>query len=305
MTLGHDRQRAGLNANTGMTALAVLAFMGAGNTHMNGQYAEQVRQGLQYLLNSQARDGNLAGEATFFAKMYCHGMAAFALAEAYAMTGDERLQPAVHAATQYTIRAQRKNSGGWRYQPGDLGDTSQTGWQLMALKSAELCGEVIPGETRADAHRFLSSVSSGQFGGLASYRPHHQVSRSMTAEAMYCRQLINDQVSPQAAQETAVYLLGELPGRGEMNLYYWYYGTLCLYYQQGDAWERWNAALKETLLKTQLREGEGTGSWNATTVWGGYGGRVYCTSMAAMNLEIYYRFLPIHLEQARRRQIVR
>ena len=186
-----------------------------------------------------------------------------------------------------------------------MGDTSQTGWQLMALKSAELCGEEIPGETRTDVHRFLRSVGSGQFGGLASYRPHFQASRSMTAEAMYCRQLINDQVSPQAAQEAAIYLLGELPGRGEMNLYYWYYGTLCLYYQQGEAWERWNAALKETLLKTQIREGEGTGSWNATTVWGGYGGRVYCTSMAAMNLEVYYRFLPIHIEQAQRGEVVR
>lgn len=305
MTLGHDRQRAGLNANTGMTALAVLAFLGAGNTHLKGQYSEEVRQGLQYLLNSQGRDGNLSGEATFFAKMYCHGMSAFALAEAYAMTGDERLQPAVRSAVQYTVRAQRKNSGGWRYQPGDLGDTSQTGWQLMALKSAELCGEEIPGETRVDVHRFLSSVRSGQYGGLASYRPHFQVSRSMTAEAMYCRQLINDDISPQAAQEAAIYLLGELPGRGEINLYYYYYGTLCLYHQQGDAWERWNAALKETLLKSQLTQGEGEGSWNATTVWGGYGGRVYCTSMAAMNLEIYYRFLPIHIEQAQRREIVR
>jgi hypothetical protein len=305
LVLGHDRQRAGVQANTGMTALAVLAFMGAGNTHEKGQFNEQVRQGLQYLLNSQARDGNLAGEATLFARMYCHGMAAFALAEAYAMTGDDRLQPAVQAAVQYTIRAQRKNSGGWRYQPGDLGDTSQTGWQLMALRSAEICGETMPGDTRADAQRFLRSVSSGQFGGLASYRPHHQVSRSMTAEAMYCRQLIGDPISPQAGREAAIYLLGELPGRGEMNLYYWYYGTLCLYFQQGEAWERWNAALKETLLKSQLREGDGTGSWNATTVWGGYGGRVYCTSMAAMNLEIYYRFLPIHIEQARRRQLVR
>ena len=304
-TLGHDRRRAGINANTGMTALAVLAFMGAGHTHQTGEYSEQVRQGLQYLLNSQGRDGNLYGEATLFARMYCHGMATFALAEGFAMTGDERLRPAVRAASQYTIRAQRKNTGGWRYQPGDLGDTSQTGWQLMALKSAELCGEVIPGETRTDAQRFLSSVSSGQFGGLASYRPHHAVSRTMTAEAIYCRQLINDPISPQAANEAAIYLLGELPGRGEPNLYYWYYGTLALYFQQGEAWDQWNTALKETLLRMQSTEGVDAGSWNAKTVWGGYGGRVYSTSMAAMNLEIYYRYLPIHLEQARLRQMYR
>ena len=38
------------------------------------------------------------------------------------------------------MTAQNKATGGWRYSPGDDGDTSVVGWQLMALKSAQMAG---------------------------------------------------------------------------------------------------------------------------------------------------------------------
>jgi hypothetical protein len=47
-----------------------------------------------------------------------------------------------------------------------------------------------------------------------------------------------------------------------------------------------------TLTKTQISSGDDAGSWDTTTLWGGYGGRVYTTSMAAMCLEVYYRYAP-------------
>ena len=39
-----------------------------------------VQHGLEFLLRSQTYEGNLAGDAQIYARMYCHGMAAFALA---------------------------------------------------------------------------------------------------------------------------------------------------------------------------------------------------------------------------------
>ena len=36
------------------------------------------------------------------------------------------------------------------------------------------------------------------------------------------------------------------------------------------------------------------GSWTPDGVWGGYGGRVYSTAMAALCLEVYYRYLPLY-----------
>ncbi len=77
------------------------------------------------------------------------------------MTHDPRLEKPVRRAIAYTVASQDPRGGGWRYRPGDPGDTSQLGWQLMALKSAELAGIPMPASTRSGIIRFLQSVSSG------------------------------------------------------------------------------------------------------------------------------------------------
>ena len=298
MVLGRDRQGAGIHADTGVTGLALLAFLASGHTHRDGPYRETVRLGLQYLMKSQASDGNLGGAAAGYARMYCHAMAAFALSEAYGMTQDERLKPTVQRAVDYTIAAQDPSGGGWRYNPGDSGDTSQAGWQLMVLKSAELGGIQVPVRTTNGLIRYLRSVSAGDHGGLASYRPGEKVSRPMTAEALVCWQFLGMPREHPANNEAADYLMGEIPGQGQSNLYYWYYGTLATYQLEGTHWSRWNEALKRTLVESQRKSGELAGSWDPSTVWGGYGGRVYSTAMAALCLEVYYRYLPMYVKAA-------
>jgi hypothetical protein len=292
-TLGHDRQGAGARADTGVTGLALLAFLGNGQTHLEGRHREKVQHGLEFLLASQATNGSLAGNAEFFASMYCHGIATLALSEAYALTGDERLLSGLNKALRYTIAAQHAG-GGWRYQPYDEGDISQFGWQLMALHSAELAGIKIPAETRTRMARFLRAASSGPERGLASYRPGDRVSRTMTAEALVCRQFLEAENRPATLAEAATYISEERPGDGQTNLYYWYYGTLALFQKQGPEWEAWNKALQHELLYSQRQDGERRGSWDPDPLWGGYGGRVYSTSMAALSLEVYYRYLPVH-----------
>jgi hypothetical protein len=296
--LGQHRGTTGARADTGITALALLAFMGSGHTHLDGPYAETVARGLDYLRRTQGPNGNLGGGAEFFAHMYCHSMATFAVGEAAAMTGDEKLMATLRRAVAYTLAAQNATDGGWRYQPGDAGDTSQLGWQLMSLKSATLAGVEIPSVTLSRVDHFLRSVERGASGGLAAYRPEGPPSRAMTAEALFCRQLLtrraNGGLSPAAVDEARRALLEEPPGGVMVNLYYWYYATIALHRMQhhspasDEAWDRWNDALTRTLVGTQNDDG----SWPSTCIWGGYGGRVYTTSLAAMCLEVYYRYTP-------------
>jgi hypothetical protein len=297
-TLGHDRQGAGAQADTGVTGLALLAFLGDGETHLEGRHREVVQRGLEFVLGSQAPDGNLAGNAELFARMYCHSIATLAVSEAYALSGDERLLPGLQKALRYTINSQH-SGGGWRYQPGDAGDMSQFGWQLMALRSAELAGIPIPAETRLRMSRFLRSASSGGAKGLAAYRPGDRVSRSMTAEALVCRYFLAAENAPAALDEAAAYVLEEKPGDGQENFYYWYYGTLAIFQRQGPDWEAWNVALQRQLLHSQRYDGDRRGSWDPDPLWGGYGGRVYSTAMGALSLEVYYRYLPLYGERAR------
>jgi hypothetical protein len=170
----------------------------------------------------------------------------------------------------------------------------------MALKSAQLAGVGVPETSHRAMLQFLQSVQQGQHDGLASYRPGEPASPSMTAEALVCRLFLGSRLSQQATIEATDWLARNAPGTGEMNLYFWYYGTLGLYQTQGEPWQRWNAALQETLTRTQVATGDWAGTWPTDDVWGGYGGRVYTTAMGALCLEVYYRFLPLYVETAQR-----
>ncbi|MBX9791512.1 MAG: squalene--hopene cyclase [Pirellulales bacterium] len=292
---GEDRQGAGAGADTGVTGLAMLAFLGAGYTHQKGPYQQTVERGLMAIIASQKADGSIPGDANVYAAMYCHGMATLALGEAFGMTRDPRLRNPLRRAIGYTLAAQHTTTGGWRYYPREpRGDTSQLGWQLMVLRSGELAGIAIPVTAREGMVRFLKSVATGTSGGLASYRVDERPTRTMTAEALACRLILGMQPDNPACREAVASVLQEVPGDGQMNLYYWYYATLALHQLQGPEWDRWNSALKSVLLVRQHTDGELAGSWDTNDVWGGYGGRVYTTALATLCLEVYYRFLPLH-----------
>ncbi len=314
------RHQAGLKANTAMTGLALLAFLGAGHSHVDGKYQEVVTRGLLYLKDQQLPSGDLSGrdqvgrEPTVrFARMYSHGMAALALTEAYGMTGDPVMLPAVQSACKYTLGAMNPRTGGWRYEfpTEDPGDMSQFGWQAMLLNSsANNQAITLAPPTRLVLQRFLDSVSAGRNGGLGIYRPKagqmaasELATPAMTAELLASRLLLSFPSTPLAAEEAQRMILKNLPGKSEENLYYWYYATLAMYQLRGDgelnspsqlAWNQWNDSLKQQLCSTQIPRGQEEGSWNPSCLWGGYGGRVYSTAVACMCLEVYYRYLPMY-----------
>lgn len=280
-----------------MSGLAVLAFLGSGNTHRSGQYADTVSRGIAFLVARQAANGSLAGDAEFFAALYCHGMATIALAETVAMTGDQALQEPLRRAIGYTLSMQSPSTGGWRYAAGDTGDTSQLGWQVMALRSGRLAGLDGSGRAEALAWRFLDRVSSGRFGGMAAYRPGERPSVAMTAEACVCRMLLGMDASNPAAGEAMDLLAKHPPDASQPNAYTWYYATLASFHVGGPQWERWNARMQAAVLSLQRAEaGPLRGSWDPDPVWGGHGGRVYSTALAVMTLEVYYRYLPMHAQ---------
>ena len=76
-------------------------------------------------------------------------------------------------------------------------------------------------------------------------------------------------------------------------------GPVCGKRWPAGYWQTWNAALQDALINTQQNAGAAAGSWAPDTTWGGYGGRVYSTSLATLCLEVYYRFLPVYVEASR------
>ncbi|MEC9091866.1 MAG: prenyltransferase/squalene oxidase repeat-containing protein [Planctomycetota bacterium] len=294
---GHNRGGAGFNADTGITGLVLLSFLGSGHTHLEGPYQKTIQKGLEYLIRTQEQDGNLYGEAGLFARTYCHGMAMMAISEAYSLTGDVRIQPFIQKAQQYSVSTQNQVTGGWRYRPGDDGDMSQFGWQVLALKSAEQAGVLLPEKTRNLMERFLNSYKKGDRGGLAAYRTAEKPTRTMTAEALFCRRLLEMNVSTAMSTEAIDFVLEEMPNQTRIdNLYFWYYATLAIHREksafefQNENWKRWNHSLTQKLLSLQSKEGSMKGSFSEKTLWSPYGGTFYSTAMSTLCLEVYYRY---------------
>jgi hypothetical protein len=283
---------AGVDADAAMTGLVLLCFMGADHTHMkDGPYRDNVARGVAWLLTRQKPDGDLRGEET----MYSQGIATIALSEAFGMTGDSRLAEPVRRAVQFIVEGRNTQTGGWRYDPGDPADTSVTGWQIMALKSAQMAGVEVPAEAFDSTRQWLERVSRRSRPGVYAYQANRRASPAMTAEGMFTQQLLGAQRDAPHMQASADFLVENLPDwNARANTYYWYYATLALFQFQGPAWQRWNEALKPQLLARQIKEGKAAGSWPPVGDWSQQGGRLYQAALCTLMLEVYYRYLPLY-----------
>jgi hypothetical protein len=282
----------GARSDVAATALALLPFLGAGHTHKQGQYATTVANGLYWLMEQQLPNGDLRGPGSV-GSMYAHGQSTIVLCEALAMTGDPALAEAAQKAIDFIVAAQHPE-GGWRYRPGDEGDTSVLGWQVMALRSGQLAYLSVPEETIQKATRYLDSAQANSQGSAYSYRPGGSAKLTMTAEGLLCRQYLGWPEKHPAFDSGRGILLKNRPSLRSIDIYYWYYATQTMHNIGGKGWVQWNEAMRELLINMQEKQGHQTGSW---TPQGGShvstGGRIYMTSLALCTLEIYYRYLPL------------
>ena len=283
------------------TALAMLCYMGYGGKHTEpGPYQVPLAKAMDWMISQVGKDGDLHDSG----RMYDQCIASLALAEAYNLTKDPRLATVVPSVIGFIVRSQNPKTGGWRYHPfssdPDPGDLSISGWALMALKSARLGGGAqVPDEAFARVTRFLDLMGAGAKGGLFPYRTASPEPKlSMTAEGMFCRQLLGAQPHQERMKESAGFLRAHLPPVGaksaDVNYYYWYYGCLALYQHQGPIWEEWNSRMKPILLKKQRLDGHLSGSWDAEGDREDDYGRVMSTMLATLSLEVYYRYLPLY-----------
>jgi hypothetical protein len=312
-------------ASMSMTGLAVLAFLGAGYTHKTGRFAENVRKGAEWLMSQQVDNGGVTGKGGYDYNHYdgySHAMASLALAEAYGMTDaghrdpfDLKLGDAAQKAVDYSIKIHQMPYSGWRYQAGQEGDISHTGWFVMQLKSAKVAGLKVDGTAFQGGMNFVNSllgkdtgksvyeksqISSANYMG-AGPKGGDLSSARRTAISMVCRLFMGVARDDETMKKSSPWVLGYKPEWEKQDFYHWYYGTLAMFQTGGDDWKEWNTPMKKTLVDNQCKGGpmDGTaqdtdGSWDPKGHYEEQCGRIFTTALGALCLEVYYRYLPMY-----------
>jgi hypothetical protein len=312
-------------ATLAATALALLPFLGAGETHQHGKYQNTVDAGLRFLVGSMHVEADRGSLLEPGGNMYGHGMASIVLCEAYGMTRDPWLREPAQQTINYIVWAQDPQGGGWRYEPQQPGDTTVLGWQVMALKSAHMAYLHVPAETIRKAGLFLDSVQTGE-GAFYGYMAASVDGTAASSAGVLCRMYMGwrrdhpalqraiadvvdmgpslDQTGPPAspAKRRRERMRGQPvePGPPRNDLYYNYYAIQVMRHYGGPDWPSWNAALRDYLIRTQVDQGHARGSWHFEGVDIGLkaGGRLYSTALSTMILEVYYRYLPLYTDRS-------
>jgi hypothetical protein len=288
---GACRQPGTVTSTTAATGIALLPFFGAGQTHEQGEHRETVTRGIYYLMSrmrATPRGGDLS-EGT----MYGHGVATLALAEALGMTGDRMLVPYVRDAVRFSETAQDLHGGGWRYLPGQPGDTTVTAWQLAALKSAALAGVAVPSPTLDGITRFLDRLQVRGGEGYGYLAPQNRPCTS--AIGLLCR-VYTGWPNEAAIDRGLAQLARSRPDREAVYLNFYLSQALLL--RNHPAWTGWNRRNRDQLVARQSDLGHEAGSWSFADRDTAPGGRLGHTALAVLTLEVYYRLLPIFTAEA-------
>ena len=298
-------QMARTQSDTAATGLALLPLLGAGHIHtVKSHYQDSVRRGLEWLTSHQSPDGDLFTGPPGMAYLYSHAIASMALCEAYGLSGDRSLAPAARRAIEFICNSQDPVGGGWRYSPGQAGDTSVFGWNIFALRSAHLAGIKVPQKVLKACSGYLDQAATDRSRVTYLYQPGRPRGENfldpvMTTEALLSRQLLGWPRDFPPLVKGVGMISAHLQEAEERNIYYWYYATQLLHNMKGERWERWNLKIREGLISMQVKDGTcAQGSWDPfqpqPDIWARLAGRLYLTSLSILTLEVYYRYLPIY-----------
>jgi len=182
-----------------MTGLALLCFLGHGDDHLSAEFGACVRKAIEWLRGNQDAEGFLAHGWRF---SYQHGIATYALGEAYAMTEVEVIRPVVKKAVEVILYGQT-DEGGWYYgyskggvqvreydsgrefYMGDWpgGDTSISGWQIQALTAAWFAGIRFPNGALGNARRKALADIKSRVNTAEGWSGYHNTTPQMRGDS--------------------------------------------------------------------------------------------------------------------------
>jgi len=288
-----------------MTGLAVLTFLANGETTSSEKYGAVVEKGIKYLVSAQEKMGggrfsgwNPGGEGGQ-PDSYSHGIATYAICEAYGLTRIPSLKPVMEAAVDVIIKGQQPG-GSWDYgfRKTSRRDASVAGWQIQALKAALIAGASNPGLKEAISLG-VEDLKKSQHAetGMFPYSGLDRGRMSITGVSVLCLQIAGHGKDSSTKRGLQALQSADIDWQKPMDwpMYSWYYITQAKFHAGGGDWDSWNMKFAREIIRNQNEDG----SWTSAgkNLEGGHGnetnhGLVYSTTLAALTLQVYYRFLP-------------
>ncbi len=293
LLLLHAKQR-DPRARVSGTSLALLAFLGAGYSHLSKEsfdglcFGTCVKRALQWLLKQQDPDGFI-GTGTE------HALAALALSEAYGLTSSQILKEPAQRAVTALVTQQRDR--GWSANGRGDPDTVSTTWAVMALKSAEISGLEFPRAAYEGALAWCDEVTGDDNRvGLRKKGDFDGKSRDVaTSCATLARIFITRTKQDPRLVGGAEIIAKDFPTEKDLDVVHLYFTSLALFQWDGPGgaqWKTWLEAQKTAGLPSQLAaEGCDRGSWAPGSAsmmpeWS----RVHATALMTLSFEIYYAY---------------
>jgi len=285
--LAEKQENDGSWGNTAITGFTLMAFMANGHMPNQGDYGKQVAKGVRYLCSTAREDGYLVGSRG--GNMYCHGMAALALTQAYGMTGDEDVKKITKRAIELIIKTQN-NEGGWRYDPSPTGaDISVTIMQVMALRGAKDAGIHVPDKVMDDAIKYVNKCFDRRTGGYR-YQPYSAGAGYARTAAGVCVLQLCGKYDADEIKQAVEYMERTADDRA----HYWYghyYACHAMNQIGGKLWEDYYKRMRDKLLAPGYQKA--TGEWYDPSREAAYG-PAYQTSIAVLILSVPTHYLPIY-----------
>lgn len=290
----------GTSDREAMSGLAILTFLAHGETTASETYGETVRRAIQYLLARQNEAGEFAKLDTT-AGTYAQAICVYALSEAYGMTRILALKAPMEKGAAVLIQGQQAQGGfDYRFAKGIRRDTSLGGWCCQALKAAFIAGSENPGLKAAMDLAVVDMKSAQKADGSFAYSDAgSHATPGITAVAVLSLQLLGH--GRERAVAAGLDYLREArcdwKNPPDWPMYAWYYVSQTKFHQGGGSWKSWNNQFASQFIRNQNPDGSWTSAGLALKA--GATGRenmhpVYATTLAALTLQVYHRFLPTY-----------
>ena len=298
--LNHCSGKGRADQDRAVTGLSLLAFLGAGETHKHGRYKQQVRAGFKYLKQIQDPDGCFGPRNTEDFLLQ-HAICTLAMAEIYGLTASPLFKLSAQRGIDFLVASERPDAGAWGRKPGDeQADPATCFFALCALKSARAAGLRV---TQGSFDGFMSWLAdqTGEQGEVRS-APGSSIPLTLTAgtaAGILGRIFCGEDPRKSAPMLLAASLVRERPptwdeaSPGDIDLHYWYFGTLACVQVGRETWKTWHPNLKNQVIDRQVKDGDEKGSWNPVGPIGKRLGRVGSTALMAMCNQVYYRYAKV------------